>query len=194
MILLLERPIKVGDVVEIDSGRGRVTSIGARCSQVRRFDGFDVLVPNSEFLQKSVINLTLADELIRLNVRVGVAYGSPTREVVRLMAEALDKHGRILKQPEPVVLFEDFGGSALLFSAYFWVQVSPTYDYRIIESDYRHMLDRRFGEAGIVIAFPQLDVHLNGAGLTSPPAEDRETVGDRRIPANGTGREPGQAK
>jgi small-conductance mechanosensitive channel len=177
MILLLERPIKVGDVVEIDSGRGRVTNIGARCSQVRRFDGFDVLVPNSEFLQKSVINLTLADEVIRLKVRVGVAYGSPTREVARIMAAALAEHGRILKEPEPVVLFEDFGDSALIFSAYFWVQVSPSYDYRIIESDFRHMLDRRFGEAGIVIAFPQLDVHLDGAGPQSK-APDAHRAGE----------------
>jgi small-conductance mechanosensitive channel len=171
LILLIERPIKVGDVVDVDGNRGRVTQIGARCSQVRRFDGFDMLVPNSEFLQKNVINLTLADELIRLQVRVGVAYGTPTREVVRIMAEAMDEHGRILKQPEPVVLFEDFGDSALLFSAYFWVQVSPSFDYRIVESDYRHMLDRRFGEAGIVIAFPQLDVHLDRAQpQPAPPA------------------------
>jgi small-conductance mechanosensitive channel len=167
LILLIERPIKVGDVVDVDGNRGRVIQIGARCSQVRRFDGFDMLVPNSEFLQKSVINLTLADELIRLNVRIGVAYGSPTREVVRIMDEAVAAPGRILKQPEPVVLFEDFGDSALLFSAYFLVQVSPSYDYRIIESDFRHMLDRRFGEAGIVIAFPQLDVHLDRA---QPPS------------------------
>jgi small-conductance mechanosensitive channel len=102
--------------------------------------------------------LTLADELIRLRVRVGVAYGSPTREV---MTEAMDEHGRILKQPDSVVLFDDFGDSALLFSAYFWAQASPSYDYRIIESDYRHMLDNRFGDAGIVMAVPQLDVHLD---------------------------------
>jgi small-conductance mechanosensitive channel len=70
-------------------------------------------------------------------VRVGVAYVSPTREVVPIMTEALDARGRILKQPDPVVLFEDFGDSALLFSAYFWAQASPIYDYRIIESNYR---------------------------------------------------------
>lgn len=194
MILLFERPIKVGDVVEVDGNRGRVIEIGARCSQVRRFDGFDMLVPNSEFLQKSVINLTLADELLRLKVRVGVAYGSPTREVARIMAAALAEHGRVLKEPEPVVLFENFGDSALLFSAYFWVQANASFDYRIIESDFRHMLDRRFGEAGIVIAFPQLDVHLNGAGLTPPPADEKAIGGDRRTPVNEAGRESGQVK
>lgn len=194
MILLLERPIKVGDVVELDSGRGRVTNIGARCSLVRRFDGFDVLVPNSEFLQKSVVNLTLADEVIRLQVRVGVAYGSPTREVAKIMTGALAEHGRILKEPEPVVLFEDFGDSALLFSAYFWVQVSPSFDYRIVASDYRHMLDRRFAEAGIVIAFPQLDVHLDGARPAPAPSQEKSPGGDRRISANGAGQGPDPAR
>ena len=177
MILLFERPIKVGDVVEVDGNRGRVIEIGARCSQVRRFDGFDLLVPNSEFLQKTVINLTLADESIRLQVRVGVAYGSPTQEVVRIMVEAMAEHDRILKQPEPVVLFEDFGDNALIFCAYFWAQISPSFDYRIVESDYRHMLDRYFGEAGIDLPFPQLDVHLDGTRPVRRPEHGTEQDG-----------------
>jgi len=189
MILLLERPIKVGDVIEIEGGRGRVVEIGARCSQVRRFDGFDLLVPNSEFLQKNVINLTLSDDTVRLRVRVGVAYGSPTREVARIMTAALVEHGRILDEPEPLVLFEDFGDSALLFSAYFWVRVSPSYDYRIIESDYRHMLDRRFAEAGITVAFPQLDVHLDGQASSPSPPEKEPAGNGKQLPANGARRE-----
>lgn len=110
-------------------------------------------------------------------MRVGVAYGSPTREVVRIMTEAMDEHGRILKQPDPVVLFEEFGDSALLFSAYFWAQASPSYDYRIIESDYRHMLDHRFGDAGIVMAFPQLDVHLDRTRPARRPRPGAEQSG-----------------
>jgi len=175
LILLIERPIKVGDVVEIEGSRGRVMEIGARCSLVRRADGFDVLVPNSEFLQKNVINLTLSDEQIRLSVRVGVAYDSATCDVAQLMSATLAEHGKILKLPEPVVLFEDFGDNALIFSAYFWVQVSPTSDYRIVASDYRHMLARRFAEAGIVVAFPQLDVHLDRVDL--PPAASAPVSG-----------------
>jgi len=163
IILLLEQPIKVGDVVEIEGTRGRVISIGGRCSQVKRFDGVDILVPNSEFLQKSVVNLTHSDELLRLNVNVGVAYGSPTRDVAKIMSVALEEHGKILNHPEPVILFEDFGDSALAFSVYFWVEQNPKTDYRIIASDFRHMLDRRFREAGITIAFPQMDVHLDSS-------------------------------
>lgn len=160
-ILLLEKPIKVGDQVEVDGSRGRVVSIGARCSQVKRFDGVDILLPNSAFLEKNIVNYTLSDQLIRLHVKVGVAYGSPTRDVAKIIAVALEDHGRILKSPEPVILFEDFGDSALVFSVYFWVEMLPSADTRIVASDLRHMLDKRFHEAGITIAFPQIDVHFD---------------------------------
>lgn len=194
LILLIERPIKVGDVVEVEGSRGRVMEIGARCSLVRRADGFDVLVPNSEFLQKNVINLTLSDERIRLSVQVGVAYDSATRDVAQIMSATLAEHGKILKQPEPVVLFEDFGDSALVFAAYFWVQVSPTGDYRIIASDYRHMLARRFADAGIVISFPQLDVHLDRVA-TSPSSPGKgQASGERPLSANGLGRKSSPEK
>lgn len=161
IILLFEGPIKVGDRIEVEGTRGRVVSIGLRCSQVRRYDGVDILVPNSDFLQKSVVNWTLTDQLIRLQVKLGVAYGSPTREVSHIIENALKEHGKILDSPEPIILFEDFGDSALIFSVYFWVEVQETFDYRIIASDLRHMLDRRLDEANINIAFPQLDVHLD---------------------------------
>ena len=138
--------------------RGSVVSIGARCSQVRRFDGIDILVPNSAFLEKNIVNYTLSDQLLRQQVRIGVAFGSPTREVARIITNALEDHGRVLKKPEPVVLFEDFGDSALIFSAFFWVEILPGNDTRMVASDLRHMLDKRFREAGITIAFPQLEV------------------------------------
>jgi potassium-dependent mechanosensitive channel len=161
IILLFEGPIKVGDRIEVEGTKGRVVSIGLRCSQVRRYDGVDILVPNSDFLQKSVVNWTLTDQLIRLKVTLGVAYGSPTREVSHIIEHALSEHGKILKTPEPIILFEDFGDSALIFGVYFWVEVQESFDYRIIASDLRHMLDRRLDEANIDIAFPQLDVHLD---------------------------------
>ena len=172
IILLFERPIKPGDMVEVEGVKGRVVSIGLRCSQVRRFDGIDILVPNSDFLQKNVINWTLSDQLVRLQVKIGVAYGSPTREVSRIIADALGEHGKILKSPEPIILFEDFGDSALIFSTYFWVEINRSFDYRIIASDLRHMLDKRLDTANITIAFPQLDVHLDRSKIkTAKPKE-----------------------
>jgi small-conductance mechanosensitive channel len=174
IILLFERPIKPGDMVEVEGVKGRVVSIGLRCSQVRRFDGIDILVPNSDFLQKNVINWTLSDQLIRLQVKIGVAYGSPTREVARIIADALEEHGKILKSPEPIILFEDFGDSALIFSTYFWVEINRSFDYRIIASDLRHMLDKRLDAAKITIAFPQLDVHLDRSKIKTAKPKGKQ--------------------
>lgn len=163
IILLFERPIKTGDFIEIEGTKGQVVRIGLRSSQIRRLDGVDILVPNSDFLQKNVVNWTLSDQLIRQQVRIGVAYGSPTREVARIITQAFNEHGLVLKEPEPIILFEDFGDSALSFSIDFWVEMQPNFDYRIIASDLRHMLDKRLREADIIIAFPQLDVHLDSS-------------------------------
>jgi potassium efflux system protein len=161
VILLLEQPIKIGDIIEIDGMSGHFVSVGARCSQVRRFDGIDILVPNSEFLQKNVVNWTLSDSDLRLSIKFGVAYGSSTRDVTDAARQVLEKHGRILKKPTPQVLFEDFGDSALIFTVRFWVTIDPEFSYRVIASDVRHMLSNKFAEENIVIAFPQQDVHLD---------------------------------
>ena len=161
VILLMEQPIKVDDIIEIDGMSGQVISVGTRCSQVRRFDGIDILVPNSDFLQKNVTNWTLSDQQLRVSISFGVAYGSNTRAVSDAARQVLDRHGRILKKPEPIVLFEDFGDSALIFTTLFWVIIDPDMTYRVIASDVRHMLSNRFAEEGIVIAFPQRDVHLD---------------------------------
>ncbi len=163
IILLFERPIKVGDIVEIEGTRGRVVSIGGRCSQIRRFDGIDILVPNSSLLEKNVVNWTLSDKLLRLKVSVGVAYGSHTRDVSEVITNTVNEHGKVLKDPKPMIIFEDFGDSALIFTVYFWIEVSPEAYYRIVASDIRHMLDKRLRDAGITIAFPQRDIHLDSS-------------------------------
>ncbi|HEY9199741.1 MAG TPA: mechanosensitive ion channel domain-containing protein [Gammaproteobacteria bacterium] len=165
LILLAERPISLGDLVEVEGVRGRVRNIGARCSRIRRADGIDMLVPNSVFLEKNVTNLTLTDTQLRVTIRIGVAYGSPLREVTRLLEEAVEAHGKVLKDPQPLILFEDFGDNALMFAVDFWVNVTAQTDFRVVASDLRHMIERLFREGGIVIAYPQRDVHLD---LTRP--------------------------
>lgn len=161
LIMLIERPISLGDLVEVEGVRGRVRNIGARCSIISRADGIDMLVPNSSFLEKNVTNLTLINSQLRVAVKVGVAYGSPLRDVTRLLKEAAASHGKVLKEPEPLILFEDFGDDALLFSVEIWVNVSPQTDSRVVASDLRYMIERLLREAGIEIAFPQRDVHLD---------------------------------
>ncbi|MCL4692319.1 MAG: mechanosensitive ion channel [Candidatus Hydrogenedentes bacterium] len=175
LILMMERPIRIGDLVEVDDRAGFIEEIGARCSRLRQFSGVDILVPNSAFLEKTVINWTLSDAKVRWEIRVGVAYGSDTRQAQKLILKAVEEHGRVLEDPEPLVVFSEFGDSALIFDAYFWLTVGPATDSRVVRSDIRHRIDKLFREAGIVIAFPQRDVHLDVTG----PLDVRVTNGNR---------------
>jgi small-conductance mechanosensitive channel len=191
LILMMERPIKIGDIVEIEGVRGKVINIGARSCQIRRFDGVEILVPNSDLLEKSVTNVTLSDPRTRLTVRVGVAYGSPTRETERLIADVIKEHPHVLKDPAPCVLFEDFGDDALVFNAYFWVELREDSDSRVIVSDIRHRIDERCREAGIEIAFPQRDVHLDTTGPIQIEIASSQDVARQRPEA---GMPPGDRK
>ncbi len=162
IILLVEHPIRIGDVVELETDRGRVEDIGNRCVRIRRFDGVHVLVPNSYFLEQRVTNWTLVSNEVRGGVTVGVAYGSPTRRVEQLMLQAAMEQRAIddsLANPE--VLFEDFGDNSLVFTVFFWTRVQVATDLRRLQSTIRFRIDELFAEDGIVIAFPQRDVHLD---------------------------------
>ena len=163
LILMIERPIRMGDIVEVDGTYGRVEHIGARSTWIKTFDNIHIIVPNSSFLEKNVINWTHSDNVVRTSVEIGVAYGSATREVERSILHALDEHGRVLDKPAPAVLFTEFGDNALVFRAYFWLNMPEMIDRRRVESDVRHQIYGLFGEAGIEIAFPQRDVHLDAA-------------------------------
>lgn len=161
LILLLERPIKIGDVIEIDGTFGTVTKIGARSTLVHTPANMHLIVPNSFFLEKEVLNWTLSDNVVRVELTVGAAYGSPTREVERILLETAKANPHVMKSPEPYAFFEDFGDSALVFRVLFWVDLVEAVDRRIIAGQIRHSLDEAFKAAGITIAFPQRDVHLD---------------------------------
>jgi small-conductance mechanosensitive channel len=108
LILMLERPVRARDVIEVDGNHGTIENIGARSTQIRSTDGRHIIVPNSFFLESNVVNWTLSDDLMRAKVSVGVVYGSPTRQVERLIRRAVDEE-RVLKTPEPIIIFEEFG-------------------------------------------------------------------------------------
>ena len=163
LILLFDRPIKVGDVVEVEGEAGRVTSIGLRSSIIKRFDGVELLVPNSQFLQQKVTNWTLSDKRMRYSISVGVAYSTDTRKASELILNAVEDHGLVLKDPAPVILLEQFADSSITFSVYFWLILEPDKDNRVILSDIRHHISVLLNKAGIVIAFPQRDIHLDSA-------------------------------
>jgi potassium-dependent mechanosensitive channel len=160
MILLVERPIRVGDVIQIDSLSGSVTQIGARSTKITTVANHEIIVPNSKLLETSVINWTLNDDTVCCTVTVGAAYGSPTREVQRLLLQAATEHPAVLKEPGPTVLFTDFGADSLLFDLRFWVHLRES-PKSAVESDLRFAIDELLSDRGIVLAYPQRDVHLN---------------------------------
>jgi potassium-dependent mechanosensitive channel len=164
LILLAERPIKVGDLVEIGEMRGTVESIGARSTKVRSHKNIHVIVPNSHFLEKEVVNWTLADDSVKTSVAVGIADGSPLDKIQELLIEAVSNHEKIFTTPAPAVLLRNFGESALEFEVFFWVRIRSSMEMWTIESDVRLRIDRLFREHGIETAFPQRDVHLETKG------------------------------
>lgn len=159
-ILIAERPVRIGDLIEIEGVTGHVRSVGARCTRIRRSDGIDLLVPNSLMLERNLINWTLSDTHIRTTVRVGVIYGSPTDQAARLIQRVVTRCPRVLAHPKPILIFEDFGDNALIFDIFFWVHATAEMDLRHAESEIRFEIDQVFRAAGIVIAFPQRDTHL----------------------------------
>jgi|TARA_R100000005_G_scaffold93803_2_gene70128 small-conductance mechanosensitive channel len=161
-ILMWERPIKIGDFLELGEVRGTVESINTRSTRIRRVDGVHLLIPNSQLLENTVTNWTLVDDLVRTAVRVGVAYDSDVRLTESLMYRVAEEHPNVLKTPEPMVIFDNFGDSSLEFELNFWVHSTAERGLRLIRSDLRFQIDALFREHGLVIAFPQRDVHLNG--------------------------------
>jgi small-conductance mechanosensitive channel len=157
IILLIERPVNQGDVIEIEGRRVTVERLGARSTIVRTLDNTHMVVPNSRLLDQPVINWTLSDEVVRQQIRVGVAYGSPTRKVAELLQAVLEGVETVRPEPKPLVKFADFGDSSLIFDVYFWASIEERLE---TENELRHRIAETFSKAGIVMAFPQRDVHL----------------------------------
>ncbi|MDR9501416.1 MAG: mechanosensitive ion channel [Desulfurivibrionaceae bacterium] len=173
-ILMAEQPVKVGDLIQMEEVVGKIEEIGARATRVRSFANIHVLVPNSYFLENNIVNWTHNDKIIRGEVQVGVAYGSSTTEVRKALMQATLEHAEILDHPKPYVFLNDFGDNSLVFTLYFWIQVQIINDRKRIESDLRFIIDDLFREAGIVIAFPQRDVHLD---ISTPLKVEMVTAG-----------------
>lgn len=161
-ILMWEKPIRIGDFLEVENSKGVVEKINTRSTRIRRVDGVHLLIPNSKLLENTVINWTLVDRLVRTSVSVGVAYGSPAKKVAALIAQAAAEENDILSDPEPIVTFEDFGESALLFQVTYWIHSNVEGGLRRTRSNIRFRLDELFEENNITISYPQRDIHLDG--------------------------------
>lgn len=161
LILLIERPIRPRDVVEVEGSHGVVEHIGARSTQIRAMDGRHIVVPNSYFLQNNLINWTLSDDLIRSKVSVGVAYGSDTALVEKCILQCINDADGVHMEPRPNVIFDAFADSSLNFDVYFWLHARSPMAIRRIESRLRFAIDLSFRKHNISIAFPQRDIHLD---------------------------------
>jgi small-conductance mechanosensitive channel len=160
VMLLVERPLRLGDLIEVDGIRGRVTEIGIRASTIRSADGIESMIPNSRFVEGNLTNWTFSSDATRQTITVGVAYGSPLRKVNEILSEVLQRHGHVLKDPAPQVYADEFADSSINFSLTYWVEMTQQSDVRRVKSDLLLMIDRAFEDASISIPFPQRDVRL----------------------------------
>jgi small-conductance mechanosensitive channel len=161
IIVLFERKVRVGDILDVDGVAGTVTSIDTRSSMIRTFDGVEIILPNSLLLENKVTNWTHDAPTVRRVVRVGVSYGSPLRMVSSILAECAAEHGVVVRSPEPQVVLEDFGPDSLVFALYYWIDLRGQTGAMVVGSDLRFMIEKRLTEAGISIAFPQREIHLS---------------------------------
>jgi len=179
LILLFERPIRVGDVVEIAGVVGSVRRIGVRSSTIHTFDDAEVIVPNNELISNKVTNWTLSNSRRRVDVPVGVAYGTDPVPVLKLLVSVAEINPRVLRQPRPEAYFLGFGESALNFELRFWSTQDAWFQ---LKSDISVAVAKALADAGIEIPFPQRDLHLrsidsqtrNQLYLAGPQPAERE--------------------
>ena len=158
LILLSERPVQVGDTIEAGDALGEVKRIGIRSSTVRTWSGAEMIIPNSELVSQRVINWTLSDRQRRIDIPVGVAYGTDRHQVLALLLEVAEANPDVLDHPEPLPLFRGFGASSLDFELRAWTERFENF-YRV-QSDLSVQISDALDRAGIEIPFPQRDLHL----------------------------------
>jgi small-conductance mechanosensitive channel len=176
IILLFERPIKVGDIIIINNAWGTVLRIGLRSTVVTTLDESEIIVPNSLLVSEMVTNWSLTSPLCRVSVPVGVAYGSDVPLVLRILVEAGEENPNVLSDPAPSPLFKGFGDSSLDFELRVWI--SNVRDRLRVRSEICQFIDRRFREEGVEIPFPQRDLHLRSVSPEVGFAETKPQSGE----------------
>ena len=188
LILLVERPIKVGDRIEVGNLFGDVTRIGTRSTWIRTNDNVIIIVPNSDFISNRVTNWTANDRQVRFSMPIGVSYGSDVLQVRDILLEVASAHPDILRDPPPEALFVAFGESSLDFELRFWTATRVQTPVSL-KSDFYFEIFRRFTEAGIEIPFPQRDLHVRSVSpdarfhVESAPSALPQTTRDAEPPA-----------
>ncbi|AQA17662.1 hypothetical protein BST95_04835 [Halioglobus japonicus] len=157
LIVLFERPVRVGDIISVGGAEGTVKSINARATVLQTFEGKEHLIPNKELITTPVINWSLSESNVRVVIPVGVAYGTDVRKAMDLMLEAAREVPLVQTEPEPTATFEDFGDNSLLL----WLRCYVPEERPRAWTELRTIINDKFNAAGIVISFPQRDVHLD---------------------------------
>lgn len=160
IILLFERPLRVGDIVEVGAVSGTVTHINIRSSTVRTSDGIEILVPNSTFIENNVTNWTYSNARVRRSVSVGTDYASPPEKVAEVLMTIARKHPSVLEEPAPCVLLDSFGPDSINFILRYWIDYASGADSSKVASEIRFMMASDLTKAGISIPYPQRVVHL----------------------------------
>lgn len=160
IILLMEQPVRVGDVVELDSISGTVVSIGTRSTKIKNGDNKVFIVPNSFFLEKSVLNWSYQTSVLRTTIPFGVAYGSDVHLIEKICMDILQHTEGVEGTPEPKVLFNDFGDSNLNFELVFYCDIDKVSSLGEVRSHIRFKMEERFKNGGIEMAYPHRDVML----------------------------------
>ncbi len=165
LVLMIEQPVRIGDVISVKSLAGTIVRIGGRSTWVRTYDDEVVIIPNSDLTTHQVVNWTANDLKVRLTIPVGVSYGSDPEQVRNTLLQIMEQNSEVLKAPPPEVIFKDLGDSSLDFLLRFWAVVSPDQDHYGLKSDLYFAILKSFREQGIEIPFPQRDVHLRSADM-----------------------------
>ena len=173
IIILAERPISIGDRIEVAGVAGRVTKIQLRSTTVVTNDNITMIVPNADFISNTVTNWSHGDPKVRIRVPVGVAYGSDLKLLQRLLLEAAEEHPKALRDPSPVVLFTEFGDNSLNFELGVWTQEMTAAPIHFT-SEMNFIIEQKLRENDIEIPFPQRDLHVR-SGL--PVAAEASSEG-----------------
>lgn len=161
IMLLIEKPLRVGDLIEFGGIRGRVTNIGFRASIVRTADGFETHIPNSTFIENNVTNLTYSSTEMRQQISIGVAYGADPAQVRKILLSVADDHAAVLRTPAPNAYFDEFGSDAQQFRLTYWIDAAPDLDTSAVATELRELIVARLAAAGIAIPYPQRTVHVD---------------------------------
>jgi small-conductance mechanosensitive channel len=184
LVLVFERPIELGDFVEVGEYKGIVERMGPRSTEIRTLDHVSIIVPNSRFLEKEVINWSHRNPISRIHLPVGVAYGSDPKAVQAALLEAANKHSSVLENPSPLVLFNGLGDSSLNFELLVWT-AEPNKQF-LLKSDLYYNIYEVLQQQKIEIPFPQIDLHMRSGTLgLSPEIESSLTQVLEQIPHNG---------